>query len=113
MKFKQSGLAKSETGLVRRAEARRLHFKGTKKSRKQEARGFMVDSFTTLFPQDSRLGTWNAIGRLETGDSGLLRCSRLSQFVYLDSCSGCTVKWRSYSSRNLNCGYQKKPVLRK
>ena len=60
--FKQSGLAKSETGLVKKngalldrcnvnlfARARRLHFIGRKKSGKQEALGFMVDSFTTLF----------------------------------------------------------------
>ena len=84
MKFKTSGLAKSETALVKRIgglldrsnvslfpRARRLHFIGREKSGKQEALGFMVDSFTTLFPQDSRPGTWNALGRLETGDSDL------------------------------------------
>ena len=64
MKFKQLGLAKSETGLVKRngalldrcnvnffPRARRLHFKSRKKSGKQEVRGFIVQSLnSTFFP---------------------------------------------------------------
>lgn len=74
MKFKQSGLAKSETGLVKRngvlldrcyvslfPRARRLHFIGRKKSGKQEAWRFMVENFTTLFPQDSRPGDMECV----------------------------------------------------
>lgn len=51
-------------------------------------------------------GTWNAFGRLETGDGGLLKCSRWSIYIVVVG-----VKWRS--RRKFNCAFQNQPVLRK
>ena len=59
------------------ARARRLHFIGRKKSGKQEALGFKVDSFTTLFLKIVAQGHgMRSVGYKLEIVPGLLKCSR-------------------------------------